>query len=938
MAPQSWLRPERWVLAAVAFIACEQIGTLAQLSSQQNDSCPAPIQLTVNGTSSLSELYSYLRKAQNCSISISVDWNGIVEIDQSITVPSGAELRVNGGGFNGSYGGDAISSSSSSSSGGDDRSNAASVVRGNSGASLFIVREDGNLSISGMTLQNDLPGGRGIETFENSRVVSVDCLWDSLSAADSGGAISAKKGTTLTLGGTNVFSGCSSSSSGGAINLKEAVLIAQGDVRFENCNASKKGGGLNIQDNSLLQVAEAASVSFSGCTAGAVTGDTGGGLCSFTSTISVGANAKVLFENNSVAADGDGGGLYAKNSSITLNVTANMSFINNHAGDKGGGMYLQQINSDEYTGEVDMARSLVLAKGSNAMFINNSCGDSGGGVHFSTGCDVIIDGDVYFEENSGERAGAMYFDESRAVVSGRATFKNNTAERWGGAVMLIDSESGLKFNGPIAARDNSAGRSGGVLFVENAPLVVTADGGEDGVVWEGNSAGYDGGVISIDGGELHLEGGFATSNSAAQRGGVLFATGESLVSWTGGGSLGNSAASGGSMYISNSEFNLTDVRLEGDHTPSGAVVFLAGADARMVNTSIVGPEMMSGDFALHVDAHSMLKAFSCSFERWDGDAKVVMSEGELVLDACDFSQSSNELLVRALKPATIRNAVLGDENYVSAGNNASTVFGSDSQSCSDLPEEYSCLGSGLEEDCVDADYGMGVLCAAYVAAATGENVFLSGDGSSVELVATSAPSPSPSNVVYFPELVMQELTLRYPLASVEGNDSSNGDSSWEVEDASLWELRCSDGTEYGGSPTGNGFFSAVSADNFSWVAMPTSGVLLRGQEIMISFVGTPPPPQDPSRPSTVYNGEVSATFNVLSRSAEAESRTLSDSATFEVTFFYCTVGAYWDGQECVLCVELMSTLEDGDGSLVCDMPGVTLETLPLAAGETANLS
>ena len=895
------------LLAAIVLATCGQNSffLIQAFAQQKNASCSTTVELTVDGTSSLDALYSSLDEAQMCATideaSISVRWNGIVEVNKTITVPTDVKLQVWGESFL-NEADDALSSSSSSyGSGGDAGSTAAmsSVIRGNGNVRLFIVEPNAQLYIYGMVLQNGSGGdygGGGIYAAKGSTFIGETCFWNSLKATEAGGALAVQGAANASLRGINVFSNCSSTgSNGGAISLEETTLTAQGSVRFENCSASGKGGGLYTGTTSLL-----------------------------------------------IVADG-----------------ANISFVDNHAGDDGGGMFLS--GTDEEVEEEDMITCFALTKGSNAKFIGNSGGASGsveshgsggigygGGVYFSTGCNVRIEGDIYFEQNAAVRAGAMYLDNAKAVVSGNATFVNNTAERWGGAVAVIGSYSGLEFTGPVTARNNLAHRSGGVLYVEDARLVVNVNSDEDiGALWEGNYAGYDGGVIAVDGGEVHLEGGFACSNTAAQRGGVLFATGDSLLSWTAGESLDNSAVSGGALFISNSKVNLTDVSLVGDHAPSDAVVFLADADARAINTSIIASEELEGDFALHVDTNSVLRAFSCSFEKWNGDNHAVLSRGILVLDACDFSQSSSVTLFRAPKrSATIRNVILGDKNYASSGNNASAVFGFTASTCSTLSEEYSCLGNEQENNCVDAEYGMGVLCTRYIAAATGAKVALSGVGSSVEVAASSAASSSSSllsppltgKAVYFPELVVAELTLRY--SGNEGSDKIN--QSWSSlegvdvvgmgADAVLWELRSADGTDYGGLPTNNGRFSSISSDNFSWVAMPISGVLMKDQEITVNFVGAPPPPFDPSRPSAVYNGEVSAAFHVLLRAAEVESTTVSSPAAFEATFYYCPVGAYWNGQQCALCVELMSAMADGDGSLECDIPGVTLETLPLGAG------
>lgn len=124
----------------------------------------------------------------------------------------------------------------------------------------------------------------------------------------------------------------------------------------------------------------------------------------------------------------------------------------------------------------------------------------------------------------------------------------------------------------------------------------------------------------------------------------------------------------------------------------------------------------------------------------------------------------------------IRNAILGDKTYASTGYNASAIFGLNANTCSALSEAYSCLSYQRANDCVDADYGLGVLCIEYIAAATNQTVSLGEGGSPrIELVATSLSAPSPSHsssakdAVYFPDPVKEELTLRYfPISGQSG--------------------------------------------------------------------------------------------------------------------------------------------------------------------------
>ncbi|CAN0067564.1 unnamed protein product, partial [Laminaria digitata] len=260
----------------------------------------------------------------------------------------------------------------------------------------------------------------------------------------------------------------------------------------------------------------------------------------------------------------------------------------------------------------------------------------------------------------------------------------------------------------------------------------------------GNNAGYDGGVIHVDGGIVRLVGGTASSNSASQRGGVIFSTGESEVAWTAGESSHNTAASGGALYISNSQANFSDVVFDGDSAPSGGVVFLAAADVRATNVTVVAPGSLGAGFAVHADFESVFRAYGCGFRGWERSAPCVVSEGEVVLDSCDFSESGSKVLVSASREVTVRNAIMGDKNYAYVGYNSSARFAVDAHTCASLPNASACLGEG--EYCLDAANGMGVLCPSYVAAATGETVSLVGtSGSSADYaVRLSVRSPSDS--------------------------------------------------------------------------------------------------------------------------------------------------------------------------------------------------
>lgn len=125
----------------------------------------------------------------------------------------------------------------------------------------------------------------------------------------------------------------------------------------------------------------------------------------------------------------------------------------------------------------------------------------------------------------------------------------------------------------------------------------------------------------------------------------------------------------------------------------------------------------------------------------------------------------------------------------------------------------------------------------------------------------------------------------------------------------------------------------MSLDNFMWTALPTCGFLVRRQEVTIQLVGNPPLPLDPSYPFAVYTGKVSAQFQVDWWTEGPESAVSSSVSSVESMFYYCRQGSYWDGLVCISCAEVMGRMTAGENSLDYSVPGVTLETPPLAEGE-----
>lgn len=934
----------------------------------------------------------------------------ILESPYSPADPSAAATALDAG-----AGSDLTATASDSGTGTSNTSNSSggsaepSVISSSNGTSLFVVEAGGALHLSNMTLTGASGGeqGGGAVYTSGGLFSSHNCRWTSLAASTEGGALYADKPASVNFTGINVFEDCTVSAGGdggGAVYLgAETTTLVGGVLIFENCSSGSDGGAMRVSPGASLtfspessthfrgshaddkgggiylkevevEVAENASLLFHGCSSGIAQGGKGGGICAYESNFTVAADARLTFLNNSSPTSGDGGGMYGQSTVVSVAPGAALTFEGNSVGSSGGGLFLEwayddgELLDDTEAAVVGLSAScFTLARGATAYFYRNSAEDFGGGAAFTSGCRAVISGDAYFLQNSGVRAGAMVVDQASMEIPGDVSFVGNSAERWGGAVVLIDSTQGLFFTGTANFSGNSAGRSGGALFVENGLLEfssgeVAAEGREEdfiqpgaAVSWEGNTAGYDGGVISVDGGIVRLVGGAASSNSASQRGGVIFATGESDVTWTAGESSRNTAASGGALYISNSQANFSDMVLDGDSAPSGGVVFLAAADVRATNVTVVAPRSPGSGFAVHADLESVFRAYQCGFRGWERESPCVVSEGEVVLDTCDFSESTSAVLISASREVTVRNAIMGVKNYAYVGYNSSASFAVEAHTCASLPNASACLDEG---ECLDAANGMGVLCPSYVAAATGETVALVGTGgsSAASVVSLSVRSSSESesnsesesrsesgtvevDTVYYPDLVVQEIVLSLPFSG-EVSSGSASDGSTEgseggvLTEGVVWELRHSDGSEEGASADEDGSFSGLSGDNFSWSAVPSAGYLPRGQEMTITLVGMPPPPPIASLPSLVYNGDVTAAFQVLSRTAEGGSSAMSAAMRLNAHYYNCEAGSYWgEDSKCVSCAEQMAAMADGDGVLECTEPGITLDTLPLTEGE-----
>ncbi len=240
---------------------------------------------------------------------------------------------------------------------------------------------------------------------------------------------------------------------------------------------------------------------------------------------------------------------------------------------QGGGLYIN-------TGSVALISGTIYSN--HATQQSPTVGNSGGGVY-------VADQQASFQLDGGEVAfntavdGAGIFVQDGKYIQNGGLVLKNTAQNWGGGLLVANSSAGAQLNGGRII-SNSATDGGGVLVdagqlrINNATIV-----GNDASIDIGRGGGVAvlkptalvlqaaGGVVSDNqaklGGGYYITGGVVSlgptirvlRNHASESGGGLYVQGGGAVTQSGGEISGNFAnLNGGGVLVSGGQFILTD--------------------------------------------------------------------------------------------------------------------------------------------------------------------------------------------------------------------------------------------------------------------------------------------------------------------------------------------------------------------------------------------
>ena len=348
--------------------------------------------------------------------------------------------------------------------------------------------------------------------------------------------------------------------------------------------------------------------------------------------------------------------------------------------------------------------------------------------------------------------------------------------------------------------------------------------------------------------------------------------------------IGNGAPDGAAVYLS----GVGGARFE-DHFVTDSVVFAGGSVVSISKSPVIARRVTfqtSEDLqeqpcslGIKIDGEATLDAEGCAFGGRLGDTAVLYNanpaSGSLVLDSCDFSDSSAvTAVISPHSDAEIRNAVVSDRTL----ENVETVDDS-------LVLVDRALGCDDPRACglgVCMDSALGVLCECL------EDGVCLDDGGAVSISVHTAPPDE----TYRPDWVKFYLSV-----------AAAGDGTTPV----IWNM-------------------TFESDELTLDATPSSGVLPPGENVTVYVTGR----------SAVDDVGGSLVSRFVATSVGASGSIAVASLDVESAFYLCGAFEYAmpttdEDARKVLCPQC-ATVEEGAEGLDCEQPGATLASMPVRPG------
>ena len=425
-------------------------------------------------------------------------------------------------------------------------------------------------------------GGSSARAICNASVINI-----------SGGTIYAQS-----VGGTAIGGGSSSDNNGGdtTVNISGGIIEAYSipgmidgqevpaGVAIGGGTGYNKGGSatLNVTGNATLRTGSIG----------------GGGFGNKSNADGVIGPAEVTISagniRGQIVMEGTGSFFEMSGGTINNEIVAGVDYNNCYFVKPNGGAACVE------TGTVTISDSAVIRNASatcgGAIFLSNgnvtmnngiiaNCSANLGGAVYVTGGNFTMSGGNLGEENGGNTAtegGAVYVNGGAATITG-GNVQYNTATNNGGAIYVTGGNftitGGTVSHNQVTAADGE----GGAVYVTGGNIFVGTEGCTENncLSVSGNHA-CNGGAFAVAGATPVMYCGTLTGNTATDKGGAIYVSGQGGFTMYGGlvdgGGASTNAQYGGGVYLAGGTFTLEgdSAYIQNNHATDGAGVYLAG--------------------------------------------------------------------------------------------------------------------------------------------------------------------------------------------------------------------------------------------------------------------------------------------------------------------------------------------------------------------------
>ena len=456
---------------------------------------------------------------------------------------------------------------------------------------VMYVYDSSSISVGNSIFDNNEAGYGGVMCASSSSSITVgNSFFDYNKASVDGGVMCAYDSSNITVGNSSFEN--NEAGYGGVMCASSSCSITVGNGFFDYNKASVDGGVMCAYDSSNITVGNS---SFDNNEAG----HDGGVMYVYSSTI---FKSKCTFFNNSALEGGviyiligsfkDIGNTYfsnvANNGGVFTLVGSDMdiivsSFVNNTAESIGGVLYALNF-VHKYHNIISLTEST---------FHRNQA--TNGGVVALLANDNLTVTESTFLYNNAIRGGAIYLLIGNKLTVKYCNFSHNSANSDGGVIYSADQN--ILLVGSSTLNFNRADNNGGVLCsLFQTELTITGDN----CTFIGNQ-GHRGGVVYASDCTIIVHGQILlmVNNTALDAGGALHLSSANVTFLNEHNTVvGNVAKSGGAIFVTESQFVLSNGILVGNQADYGGAIY-ASESKLVVEVSSWTKFNVSTNLAIH---------------------------------------------------------------------------------------------------------------------------------------------------------------------------------------------------------------------------------------------------------------------------------------------------------------------------------------------------